>query len=127
MYSYLEYPFTVGAGTSQYRLMEVSGQVPCNSYPTLSMVDRAVLFVRAGASASQVQIGLAGGAITSPAFTVPAYSTVTVYYEDTGPVYICNLQNYEGVVVTAGSGGPITIEPGSSFTYTATPTENPSY
>jgi hypothetical protein len=127
MYANLAYPFIVAAGTTQHRLMEVSGQVPCNSYPTLSMVDRAVLFVRAGASASQVQIGLSGGSVTSPAFTVPAYSTVTVYYEDTGPVYVCNLQNYLGVVVTAGSGGAITVEPGSSFTYTATPTENALY
>jgi hypothetical protein len=123
----LRQPFGVPAGGKIARFLESNGQIPASSYPTLSVVARAVLFVSAGPSATQCQVGLAGGAVTSPPITIPANSTIELYLEDTGSqkagAYIQNA----GIVVTAGSGGPVTVLSGSSFTVTITPTENAIY
>jgi hypothetical protein len=62
----LRRPVTVPAGTKLSRFLESGGQVPSLSYSTLSTVARGVLFVSAGASATQCQVGVHGGAVTSP-------------------------------------------------------------
>jgi hypothetical protein len=120
-------PFNVPAGSKIGRFLESSGQIPSSSYPKLSVVARAALFVSAGASATQCQVGLAGGAVTSPPVTIPANSTVELYIEDTGPQKAGGYIQNVGIVVTAGSGGSVTVLPGSSFTVTITPTENAIY
>jgi hypothetical protein len=123
----LTQPFTVPAGTILSRFLESSGQIPSSSYPTLSSIVRAVLFVSAGASATQCQVGVAGGTVTSPPVTVPANSTVELYLEDTGSRTAGSYIQYAGIVVTAGSGGAVTVLPGSTFTETIIPTENAIY
>ena len=123
----LRQPFSVPAGTTLSRFLESSGQIPSSSYPILSSVARAVLFVSAGASATQCQVGVAGGTVTSPPVTIPANSTVELYLEDTGPQTAGSYIQYAGIVVTAGSGGAVTVLPGSTFTETIIPTENAIY
>lgn len=127
MHMTLTQPFNVPAGTKLSRFLESSGQIPTVSYPTLSVVVRAVLFVSAGASATQCQVGVSGGAVTSPPVTIPANSTVELYLEDTGPQKAGAYVQYAGINVTAGLAGPVTVLPGSSFTETITPTENAIY
>jgi hypothetical protein len=129
----LRQAFTVPAGTRVARLLETSGQVPDDAYPSLSTIHRGVIYVSSGPSPTTCQIGVAGGAVTSPPITVSANSTVPVFLEDTGgapmPGAIRNgsLISFVGIVVTAGAGGPVTVQPGSSFTLTIIPTENAVY
>jgi hypothetical protein len=123
----LRQPFTVAAGTSMPRLLESSGQIPANAYPTLSVTERGVIYATAGPSATTCQVGVVGGAVTSPRITVPANSTVALFLEDTGPQKPGTVTLLHGIVVTAGSGGPVTIQPGSTFVETVIPTEAAVY
>ena len=128
MQAKLRQGFTVPAGTSVARFLESSGQVPNDAYITLSSIQRGIVYVTAGSSQTTCQIGVSGGAVTSPPITVRANKTVSVFLEDTGgSLSPGSFVTLVGIVVTAGSGGPLTVQPGSTFTITIVPTENAVY
>ena len=125
----LRQSFTVPAGTKVPRFLESSGRVPSDAFTSLSTIHRGVIYVSAGSLPTTCQIGIAGGVVTSPPITVPANTTVPVFLEDTGgsSTQPGSDENLIGIVVTAGSGGPVTVQPGSNFTFTIIPTENAVY
>jgi hypothetical protein len=127
LHAKLAHPLNVPAGARLGRILESTGQIPTDAFPTLSIIVRGIIYCTAGSSATTCQLGLAGGAVMSPPITVPADSTISVYIEDTGSEQPGARLNLTGMVVIAGFGGPVTIQPGSTFTATIIPTEKPVY
>jgi len=114
-------PTAVSAGTSLSTIAQVTGVVPADAYPTMSVAYRTVLFVTASSTNTTAQVTLDGTLQTSPVVTVPAGLTVPILFETM-------LQSNAGamlegsITVTAGSGGPVTVQPGTSVTLEAVPT-----
>ena len=121
-------PFTLPADATVARLLQFRSQLPDYASPTLSVIQRAVIYVTAGTSPTTCHIGIAGGVVTSPPITLPANVTVPIFVEDTGgPQSPGSIINFPGIVVTAGSGGPIILQSASSFSTIVMPTENAVY
>lgn len=117
---------TIPAGQTAIRLDEVYGTVPPDAFSTQSQVTRAVVYVTAGGSDTTCQVGLSGESIFTPPISVPAGTTVTIPFEDTGPAAAGQVL-LEGIAITAGSGGPLTFDSGSSLTVLVLPTEGSIY
>ena len=122
LYNSLTAPVLVAASGTVRKLAFAAGYLPANGI-NYSMVNRAIVFVTAGAGATTCMVGLSDGAVWSAPVNVPADSTVAITMEDTSSPAAPNSYQAAGFVVTAGSGGNLTILPGSSATQSAISTQ----
>lgn len=106
-------PVAVAAGATVRKLAYAAGNLPANG-TGYSMVNRAIVYVAAGATATTCAVGLSDGAIWSATVSVPANTTIAITVEDTSGPAPPGLFQATGFVITAGSGGSLTVLPGSS-------------
>jgi hypothetical protein len=109
-------PFTIPAGATFHGI--------CQSYGTLpdglqyGVVVRAVVYAQAGATETTCLVELADGAVYGTPVTVPANATVNIPFEDTGPGSAGQMRT-PALTIQAGTGGPLTILPGTTLTLEA--------
>jgi hypothetical protein len=106
-------PITVAAGTTLHGIAPVTGISP--NAAQYGVTARAIVYARAGNTDTTCMVKLAGGAVWGTAITVPANSTVSIPFEDTSPGFPGEQYNVD-IVIQAGSGGPLTILPGTTLT-----------
>jgi hypothetical protein len=106
-------PITVGAGQTVRGIAPISGTAPQTS--AYGVTARAVVFVQAGSTETTCLIKLAGGAVWGTPITIPANTTVSIPFEDTSPGLPGESYNI-AIAIQAGSGGSLTVLPGSSLT-----------
>ena len=115
LHNSLSVPVGVAAGAQIHGLAFASGTIPTDG-TSYSAMNRAVVFVAAGATATTCTIGLSDGAMKSAPVTVPANTTVTIWVEDTGGDAPPGWFETTGFVAYAGAAGGVTVLPGSSAT-----------
>jgi hypothetical protein len=115
-------PVKVASGATVKHLAYAAGNLPADG-TTYSMVNRAIVYVEAGGTPTTCAIGLSDGAVWSAPVSVPANTTVAIMVEDTSGPAAPGLFQASGFVITAGSGGGITVLAGSSATESATASE----
>ena len=123
LYNSLSNPVEVGAGGQLHGLAFASGSLPADG-TSYSAINRAIVFVAGGNSATTCTVGLSDGAIKSAPITVPANTTVAISVEDAGGDAPAGWVETTGFVVYAGAGGGLTILPGSSATKTVYATQH---
>lgn len=116
-------PVAVAAGGQVHGLAFASGNVPSDGVATYSAINRAIVFVAAGANATTCTVGLSDGAAKSKPVPVPANTTVAITMEDTGGPVGPGFFETSGFVIYAGTGGPLTVLAGSSATKTVYATQ----
>ena len=116
-------PTVVPAGTSASAIAQVSAVVPADSYPTLSVNYRAILFATAPYASTTATVSLDGTSDTSATVNVPAGETVPILLETTFQTSP-NASLQGSITVTAGSGGALTVQPSTSVALEAVPTFN---
>jgi hypothetical protein len=122
LHNSLASPVAVAAGATVRGLAYAAGNLPANG-TSYSMVNRAIVFVAAGAASTTCTVGLSDGAVWSAPVSVPANATVGIVVEDKSGPAIPGLFQATGFVIAAGSGGSVTVLPGSSATETAISTQ----
>jgi hypothetical protein len=122
LHSSLTSPVAVPAGGTVGNLAFTDGYIPTggNNY---SAINRAIVFVAAGSSATTCTVGLSGGAVWSAPVSVPANTIVAITIEDKGGPVPAGFYETTGFVVSAGGGGAITVLPGSLATKTVIATQ----
>jgi hypothetical protein len=113
LHNSLTAPVAVAAGATVKHLAYAAGNLPADG-TSYSMVNRAIVFVEAGTAPTTCTIGLSDGAVWSAPVSVPANATVAIMAEDTSGPGAPGLFQATGFVITAGSGGALTVLPGSS-------------
>jgi len=116
-------PVTVAAGGQVHGLAFASGTVPADGVSTYSALNRAIVFVAAGPSATTCAVGLSDGAMKSAPVSVPADTTVAIALEDKGGPIPPGFPETTGFVIYAGANGGLTVLPGSSATKTVYATQ----
>jgi hypothetical protein len=129
LYAQTSGPVTVPAGTTLDDIDPVSGVIPADANPTLTNVYRAVVYATAGSTATTLRVGLAGpnglSVYNATSVNIPANSTVPILLETTQLVSAgTNLSG--ALILRAGAGGSLTIQPGTSITMEAIPTNTAS-
>jgi hypothetical protein len=121
-------PVTVPAGGQVHGLAFASGNIPSDG-TSYSAINRAIVFVTAGAAPTTCIVGLSDGAMKSAAVTVPPNTTIAITVEDTGGDAPPGWLETTGFVIYAGAGGGFTVQPGSLATKTvfATQPKNNEY
>ena len=122
LHNSLSSPVVVAAGATVRHLAYASGNLPANG-TSYSMVNRAIVFVAAGAASTTCAVGLSDGAVWSAPVSVPANATVAITVEDRSGPAAPGLFQATGFVITAGNGGSLTILPGTSATESAISTK----
>lgn len=123
MYASTAIPATVPADSTFHSFNGVSGTVPANAYPTLSMSYRAIVYATAGSSATTCTVALSGNAAAmSPPVTIPGGSTVSIMVEGSLPAFAGQTIS-EVISITAGPGGSVTVQPGTTLTAEVIPTK----
>ena len=115
-------PVTVAAGGQIHGLAFASGNVPADGVSTYSALNRAIVFVSAGSSATTCTVGLSDGAMKSPPISVPANTTVGITMEDKGGPVPPGFFETTEFVIYAGANGGLTVLAGSSATKAVYPT-----
>ncbi|HEV3112912.1 MAG TPA: hypothetical protein VGY99_20690 [Candidatus Binataceae bacterium] len=116
-------PVTVAAGGQVHGLAFASGNVPADGVSTYSALNRAIVFVTGGSTATTCVVGLSDGAMKSVPVSVPANTTVAVTLEDKGGPVPPGFFETTGFVIYAGANGGLTVLPGSSATKTVYATQ----
>lgn len=111
-------PVAVAAGGTVRHLAYAAGNLPANG-TSYSMINRATVFVAAGAASTTCVVGLSDGAVRSAPVSVHANATVAIMVEDRSGPAPPGLFQATGFVITAGNGGSLTVLPGSSATESA--------
>jgi len=106
----------VAAGGQVHGLAFASGNVPSDGVSTYSALNRAIVFVSAGPTATTCAVGLSDGAMKSVPVSVPANTTVAITLEDKGGPVPPGFFETTGFVIYAGANGGLTVLPGSSAT-----------
>jgi hypothetical protein len=106
-------PVKVAAGAQDHGLAFDKGNLPIDG-TSYSAINRAIVFVTAGAAATTCIVGLSDGAMKSAAISVPANVTLAIIVEDTGGDAPPDWPETTGFVVYAGAAGGLTVLPGSS-------------
>src|SRR5262249_53350601 len=105
-------PITVGAGQTLHGIAPVSGTSP--NAAEYGVTARAVVYAQGGNTDTTCLIKLAGGGAWGTPITIPAHTIVSIPFQDTSPGYPGETYNVD-IVIQAGSGGPVTILPGTSL------------
>jgi len=116
-------PVTVAAGAQLHGLAFASGNVPADGVASYSAINRAIVFVTGGATATTCTVGLSDGAMKSMPVNVPANTTVAITLEDTGGPVPPGFAETTGFVIYAVGNGGLTVLPGSSATKTVYATQ----
>jgi hypothetical protein len=114
---------TVAPGGQVHGLAFASGSVPADGVSSYSAINRAIVFVTAGANATTCTVGLSDGAVKSAPISVSANTTVAITLEDKGGPVPPGFFETTGFVIYAGPSGGLTVLPGSSATKTVYATQ----
>jgi hypothetical protein len=106
-------PVTIQAGATYHNLCRAQGTLP--NAAEYGVVGRAIVYVQGGAQDTTCLVELSDGAVYGTPISVPANSTVTIPFEDTGPGFPSQ-QQIVAITIKAGAAGPITILPGTTAT-----------
>jgi hypothetical protein len=109
-------PVTIRAGATYHDICNAQGKLP--NAAQYGVVARAVVYVQGGATDTTCLVELSDGAVYGTPVTVPANTTVSIPFEDTGPGYP-GQQQIVAITVQAGEGGPVTVLPGTTITLEA--------
>ena len=106
-------PIKVAAGATVNMIAPINGTDPMAAAYGAHIV--ATVFVQGGPTGTTCTVKVAGGAVSSPALTVPANATVSIVLCDTSPGTPGEPHNV-GLTIQAGKGGPLTIVAPTSLT-----------
>lgn len=106
-------PFTIKAGATYHNICPAKGTLP--GATQYGVVARAVVYVQGGATDTTCLVELSDGAVHGTAVSVPAHSTVSIPFEDTGPGFP-GQQQIVAITIQAGAGGGLTVLPGTTAT-----------
>jgi hypothetical protein len=109
-------PFTIPAGATFHNLCHVQGTLP--NAAQYGVVGRAIVYAKGGATDTTCLVELSDGAAFGTPVTVPAHTTVSIPFEDSGPGFPLQKQ-IVAITIQAGTGGPLTILPNTSVTLEA--------
>ena len=109
-------PFIIQAGKTYHNICHTQGTLP--GAAQYGVVARAVVYAQGGATATTCLVELSDGAVFGTPVSVPANATVSIPFEDTGPGSP-GQQQIVAITIQAGTGGPVTILPGTTVTLEA--------